>query len=106
MEDETAAAAAATLKAGPVCALPADKESQIFSCGEEKVAGNLSAKTSVSTLLLIPSAGAEGLKRVFAADRGGEGLHRPGKHKSFGVRLGRSGQNCQGRRPGEQKSFR
>jgi hypothetical protein len=44
MEDETAAAAAGSEGVGS--ALPADKERQIFSCGEENVAGNLSARTS------------------------------------------------------------
>jgi hypothetical protein len=81
--EETAAAAAAAAEASG-SALPADNESQILSGGEENVAGNLSAKTAN-----IPSAGAEKLDRIFAADRGGEALHRSGKRESFGVRLGR-----------------
>jgi hypothetical protein len=104
MEDETAAAAAAS--EDPGSALPADKESQIFSYGEENVAGNLSATTSHTISVgSIPSAGAEELDRIFAADRGGEGKHS-GDRERLGVRLRRAGQNRQSRRSGEQKSFR
>jgi hypothetical protein len=88
IEDETAAAAAAENRGS---ALPADKERQIFSCGEDNVAGNLSARTTYcrTKCSRIPSAGAEEFDRIFAADRGGEGLLPSGKHESFGVRLDR-----------------
>jgi hypothetical protein len=104
MEDETAAAAAASVGGGS--APPAYKEREILSRGEENVAGNLSAKTTWETKeSRIPSAGAEELDRIFAADRDGEGLRRSGKREGLGVRPAPQAKIARADAPASRKAF-